>query len=484
MSPDQTHRYRYRLVAMHLSTIPPTLGFVLMIEAFLLLVIVSPVLSAGVTVTHLPGFNGPVPFYLETGYLNVDERLELFYYFLQSERNPTEDPVILWLTGGPGCSAFSGLVFEIGPLKFVNANYNGSLPSLLYNPYSWTKVANIIFLDSPVGTGFSFSRFPEAYEVDDTTSSVHISKALLKWYSEHPHFLSNPLYIAGDSYAGKIVPIVTNILATGNNGHQFLNLKGYLIGNPATSELLDMNSRIPYAYGAGIISMELFKEIEGHCQGEDYFNPDPKNSLCCSALDKFQQLYKELQTSHILEQKCPLVSPKPDNLNRGRRSLEEMKGELLLAPEAPDLHCRSYAYYLSYHWANNDATKEALHIKKGTVDEWVRCNNSLSYTKNVKSILQYHLNLTRSGYRALVYSGDQDIVVPHVGTQAWIRSLNFSIIDDWRSWHVDGQVAGYTRKYDNDLTFATVKNAGHTAPEYQPRNCLVMLERWISHDKL
>ncbi|ONK58785.1 uncharacterized protein A4U43_C09F16620 [Asparagus officinalis] len=82
------------------------------------------------------------------------------------------------------------------------------------------------------------------------------------------------------------------------------------------------------------------------------------------------------------------------------------------------------------------------------------------------------------------YSGDHDMAVPFIGTQAWIRSLNYSIVDDWRSWHVDGQVAGYTRKYSHNLTFAIVKNAGHTAPEYQPKNCLIMIDRWISHESL
>lgn len=97
------------------------------------------------TVQFLPGFNGPLPFLLETGYVEVGETEtelhgELFYYFIESESNPQEDPLLLWLTGGPGCSALSGLVFEIGPLTFKKEEYNGSLPNLALNPHSWTKV--------------------------------------------------------------------------------------------------------------------------------------------------------------------------------------------------------------------------------------------------------------------------------------------------------------------------------------------------------
>ncbi|KAG6469548.1 hypothetical protein ZIOFF_070477 [Zingiber officinale] len=89
--------------------------------------------------------------------------------------------------------------------------------SLVYHPYSWTKVANIIFVDSPLGSGFSYSRKYEGYDANDTIWSEQASKFLLQWLVEHPQFISNPLYIVGDSYAGKIVPMVAKRILDGNS---------------------------------------------------------------------------------------------------------------------------------------------------------------------------------------------------------------------------------------------------------------------------
>ncbi|PKA50422.1 Serine carboxypeptidase-like 18 [Apostasia shenzhenica] len=439
--------------------------------------------SMSAAVTHLPGFlpssSSTLPFNLETGYVTVDEvhGVELFYYLIESEGKPSEDPLLLWLTGGPGCSALSALALEIGPLKFKTEKYNGSLPNLVYNPYAWTKFSSIIFLDSPVGTGFSFSHQPEGYQTGDKSWAEHANIFLRKWLADHPQYLSNHLYVAGDSYAGKVVPLVAQYLSNGNdNGMQpRVNLKGYIVGNPSTGEKIDFNSRVPFAHGMGIISDELAKSIRRTCKGENYQNP--KNALCASHLQIFQEFESEIMKSHILEPKCTLASQKPRHTTR---SLQDESSKKLITLSEPDIKCRTYAYYLMHIWANNVATKNALHVKKGTVDEWQRCKHDLAFAKDLRSSMQYHTNLTTRGYRALVYSGDHDMIVPFVGTKWWIRSLNFSVIGQWRSWHVKGQVAGYTVSYSNNLTFATVKNGGHTAPEYKPEECSAMARRWIS----
>uniref|UniRef100_A0A453CPF5 Serine carboxypeptidase-like 19 n=1 Tax=Aegilops tauschii subsp. strangulata TaxID=200361 RepID=A0A453CPF5_AEGTS len=415
------------------------LGTISMIRRLLLLLCqlaLAGAASGSKVVTRLPGFHGRLPFHLETGYVEVDEDsgTELFYYFVESEAGGENVPFLLWLTGGDHCSVLSGLAFEIGPFKFVVEPYNGTIPSLEINPNSWTKVAHILFVDSPTGAGFSFSKQPKGYHVGDLSSSLQLHEFLIKWIRDHPKFLSSPLYIGGDSYAGKIVPFIAQKISQGNEvgRRPLLNLKGYLVGNPKTGERIDESSKVPFAHGFGIISDQLYETILGHCQGQDYKNPT--NVMCAKALGTFHS---------------------------------------------------DYAHYLSYFWANDERTRDALGVKNGTVDEWVRCQDGgVPYTKDLASSIKYHQNVTANGYRALVYSGDHDSVVPHLGTQAWVRSLGFPIVDDWRAWHLHGQSAGFTITYTNNMTFATVKGGGHTAPEYEPERCFAMFSRWILNQPL
>ncbi|XP_048135619.1 putative serine carboxypeptidase-like 52 [Rhodamnia argentea] len=166
-------------------------------------------------------------------------------------------------------------------------------------------------------------------------------------------------------------------------------------------------------------------------------------------------------------------------------SLVNRDPTFLLPPlEIPGPWCRFYDHLYSYTWANDRTVQEALHIRPGTIRTWARCNESLSYTYTVTDVVDYHEELLKRGYRALIYSGDHDMVIPYVGTLAWIDTLNLTISHDWEAWVIDGQVAGYTTLYSYGeayLTYATVKAGGHTAPSYKPKECFAMVDRWFAY---
>ncbi|KAI3690225.1 hypothetical protein L2E82_48201 [Cichorium intybus] len=467
---------------------------------FFLLVVSAEFIESRFLVKSLPGFLGDFPFTLETGYIGVGESddVQLFYYFVESEGNPKDDPLMLWLTGGPGCSALSGLLYEIGPFTIDYANSTFEKAMLETNPHSWTKAASIIFLDQPAGSGFSYAKTPEAYITNDTSSTMQTYHFLKKWLIDHPKFLNNPLYLGADSYSGILVPMIVQEIYKGNEVGEgpHINIKGYMLGNPLTDTSGDYNSRIPFAHRMGLLSDAIYKSIEDSCHGE-HLNVDPNNSLCIHYLQVVDKCLGRIRKPQILEPFCDTSNAlKSDLFRRGLRSFVKTPLDMWLLPQ-PQKGCRDDNYLYSYTWANSRDVREALNIREEFNDiEWVRCNESLkydfdkeviSYTHDVLSTVTYHRHLTGRNCRALVYSGDHDMVVPYMGTLNWIESLNLLVVNEWRPWFVDEQVAGYTMQYlkqDYSLTFATVKGGGHTAPEYKAKECLSMLMRWLTNDPL
>ncbi|RVX10148.1 Serine carboxypeptidase-like 18 [Vitis vinifera] len=444
----------------------------------LLVVLVSAnAASAGSIVEYLPGY-GNLTFKLETGYVSVGDS-ELFYYFIESQGNPQTDPFFLWLTGGPGCSSFNGLIYEIGPMEFDIHNYPGGLPRLLPYKYAWTKTASILFLDAPVGTGFSYSTSADGWSSSDTDSALETYEFLRKWLIEHPKYLPLQLYVGGDSYSGIIVPLVVKHIVDAIDEHTVprFNLQGYLVGSPTTDENINTNAKVVFAHRLALISDELYEAAKENCNG-NYADVDPSNTKCLSSLGEIQHCVKDLFRNDILEPKCVFESPEPT-----RRSLDEKPGDFILnTPKLEEFWCRNFNYALSYIWANDESVQEALNVRVGTVKYWSRCNKSLSYTKDVQSVIDVHRYLSKKQLEVLVEVGDRDLVVPYPGAVEWIRLLNLTIVSPWRPWFVDGEIAGYTEKHSQNgyrLTYAT--GAGHTAPEYYRRECYYMFKRWVHY---
>jgi len=416
-------------------------------------------------ITHIKGFRGPLPFHLETGYVEVDEEhgVRLFYYFIESERKPAEDPLILWITGGPGCSALSGLLFKIGPLKFDVAGYTEGFPQLFYFKDAWTKVSNVIFLDAPVGTGFSYAREEAGYSVTLTGLGRRLHTFLRKWLAEHEEFASNPLYIGGDSYSGFTVPVAAVDIANNNiNGkgiRRRLNLKGYLVGNPATDEVYDKGGKVPFMHGMGLISDELYEEALQGCGGDFYDMPQHSNTRCTNALNAIDLVTSDINPVRVLEPFCGKAlrvrDPGVVSMFRGHGAAGSGRRSMLVRDdvERPDffsrrkldlpVECRDNGYRLSYIWADDPEVRVALGIHNGSIGSWSRCRDLTHFTTDIDTVIPHHVNLTKAGYRALVYNGDHDLDMTFVGTQAWIRSLQFPIVSDWRPWHSNGQVAGW-----------------------------------------
>ncbi|XP_057965173.1 serine carboxypeptidase-like 20 [Malania oleifera] len=457
--------------------------------------------------SQLPGFNGTLPSKHYSGYVTIDKNhgKKLFYYFVVSERKPSEDPVVLWLNGGPGCSSFDGFVYEHGPFNFQMGN---PLPKLHLNPYSWSKVSSIIYLDSPAGVGFSYSGNSTDYLTGDLKTASDTHTFLLKWFQQYPEFLSNPFFIAGESYAGVYVPTLAYEVVKGLDAHlmPIINFKGYLVGNGVTDEEFDGNALVPFVHGMGLISDDLFEEVSKECQGQYY---RPLSETCESSLSKVDEDIAGLNIYDILEP-C-YHGPELREITNGNarlpssfRKLGETDKPLPvrrrmfgrawplrapvregLVPTWPELlnsnsvPCTDDEVATS--WLNNQAVREAIHAEnESLIGRWELCTDKIAFNHDAGSMIKFHKNLTARGYRALIFSGDHDMCVPYTGSEAWTRSIGYAVREEWRQWTSNGQVAGYTQGYEKNLTFLTIKGAGHTVPEYKPREALDFYSRFLA----
>lgn len=94
----------------------------------------------------------------------------MFYMFVESQSDPAHDPVVLWLNGGPGCSSMFGFAQENGP--YIMPDGSDEFETQV-NPYSWNKIANVIYIESPAGVGFSYTdqMDPKPYYDDEISAN-------------------------------------------------------------------------------------------------------------------------------------------------------------------------------------------------------------------------------------------------------------------------------------------------------------------------
>ena len=83
--------------------------------------------------------------------MTPEQNGNLFFWHFQNQHIANKQRTLIWLNGGPGCSSEDGALMEIGPYRVTEDE-----KTLVYNNGSWSEFANLLFVDNPVGTGFSY----------------------------------------------------------------------------------------------------------------------------------------------------------------------------------------------------------------------------------------------------------------------------------------------------------------------------------------
>lgn len=370
----------------------------------------------------LPGQPDGVNFNQYAGYVTVDPKAgrALFYYFVESPQHSATKPLVLWLNGGPGCSSLGyGAMEELGPFR---VNSDGK--TLFHNEYAWNNAANVIFLESPAGVGFSYSNTSSDYDDNGDKRTAEDSYTfLINWLERFPQYKSRDFFITGESYAGHYVPqLAYTILSKNNNTNQtIINLKGIAIGNAWIDDA---------TYSKGVDDF-----FQSHTLNPDNLgNIDPYNiyaPICMSSTTK--------STSN---------------------------GSVNAFDPCSDYYVKSYL--------NLPEVQKALHVK---ATSWRSCS-SFGWKDSPATVLPTIKELIGSGISVWIYSGDIDGVVPVTSSRYAINTMEVPVETTWRAWYSNGEVGGYVVVYKGVL-FMTIRGAGHEVPSYQPERSLTMFSSFI-----
>lgn len=426
-------------------------------------------------VENLPGQPG-VRFQQYAGYVTVHSGngRALFYWFVQADhKHASELPISFWFNGGPGCSSIgAGAMSELGP--FFNKNEGAGL---VRNKHAWNKASNIVFVDSPVGVGYSYSNTTSDYNyLDDELTAVDALAFVVGWFEKFPEYKKNEVYLLGESYAGHYAPNLARKILLHNKKipqEQNINLKGFMIGNPWTDSYYDNKGAVDFWYHHSLISDETYNEIQKSCD----YRLEPavgfSTSLACrNAANHASNLeMAEIDAYNIYAGNCNSASINDSTVTTKKRPsfFLGLKDSNFCGPDT------------TTPYLNLPEVKAALHVRPDI--NWTECsltiNSQYSVTSVVQSMLPVYRYLLTKGLKIWIYSGDIDGVVPTTGTRYWLRELDLTVDVPWYPWNHSTQVGGWTQVYKG-LTFVTVRDAGHMVPADKPSQALQVFRRFLA----
>ncbi|KAL3638894.1 Serine carboxypeptidase-like 42 [Castilleja foliolosa] len=431
-------------------------------------------------VVKLPG-QPAVKFRQYAGYVDLDVKKgrSLFYYFVEADEDADNKPLTLWLNGGPGCSSIGGGAFtELGPF-FPTGDGRG----LRINSKSWNKASNLLFVESPAGVGWSYSNTSSDYTCGDASTAMDMHIFLMEWYKKFPKFKTRPLLLTGESYAGHYIPqLAVALLDHNEHSKDFkFNLKGVFIGNPLLKLDRDAPATYEYFWSHGMISDEIGLTIMNDCDFEDYTfdNTHSVSTSCSNAIYEANKVVGDYINNYdvILDVCYPAIVEQ-------ELRLKKMATKISFGVDV----CMSYERQFYF---NLPEVQKALHANRTNLPySWSMCSGFLNYSETDENIniLPLLKRIIHNRIPVWIFSGDQDSVVPLLGSRTLVRELahdlKFNITVPYGAWFHKGQVGGWATEYGNLLTFATVRGAAHMVPYAQPSRALHLFSSFVHGRRL
>lgn len=393
-------------------------------------------------VTALPGI-GPLDTVQFAGYASIhpggqnnpaDSGEALFYWFAGAE-DYCHKPTILWSNGGPGSSSLWGFFIENGPYRFAAEGAKGCPGEPEPNPDSWTREANYLVFEHPLGVSLSFARDEGVLPQNVGEGIAQLYEALVNFIALHPEIAENPLILAGESYAGTYLPLLAEAILRGNEtpGRPRLALATVVLGDAWVDPTTQMATDTEYAVSHGLITPAQKARLDAQ-----YEHNYPQVNQAIQALCG-------LYMANTAQLADPPFQPVLDYINRA-----DVRAAIHVTQTTPVTRSWSPEISNLYAFGVND-----------------------SYLSTVQGLLD-------QGVQTLVISGLNDAKdCNFLGTQAWLMRLSGTAAaafhaaptELWREpgdANPPGPVLGFVQG-SLLLTWVKVLNAGHLAVHDQPR---------------
>lgn len=474
-----------------------------------------------------------------SGFLSADASTpgtRLHYWFAARESDDASDetwtdaPTVMWFNGGPGSSSVLGFLQEQGPM-LINAT-----GGLMRNPFSWTKRANLVALESPAGVGWSFCEEMKTggdCANDDISTAADAAAAVVDFFRKFPELRRNKFYLTGESYAGVYVPTLARAILDYNDALSDATMKiplaGIATGDPCTDNdsQRDSMDMLWYGHKYGFVTEQEFHTLWHKCKHR-YTSPMSrgtwtKRTAKTSLLEVFGHVVDKGTSEDCLVAHRKFLWQTSNGFSQDWRFawLNDLTlfGPAALAEGGEEVP--GTLDYMMTQWMRRDDVRKALHVETSPAKSWPGPTDNWSYTKTwaacnedadaeTQSMIDFYRSIAPRLERTIVFNGDTDPCVSYEGTRAAIIKVGFAELEgaSQRPWFFNAsgvsaslltekpllygpdlatidagaQFAGHVVDYENNLSFVTVHGSGHMVPQFRPQAGQLLLKKLLTGD--
>ncbi|KAF2136235.1 uncharacterized protein K452DRAFT_237868 [Aplosporella prunicola CBS 121167] len=423
-----------------------------------------------------------------SGLLPVDDSSdrELFFWFVPSTNKAADDEIVIWLNGGPGCSSMDGLFHENGPVTWMTGTF---LP--VKNMYSWTNLTNVVWIEQPVGTGYSQGTMNATSEKDVSDQFMGFWRNFMDTFD----LKGRKVYITGESYAGMYVPYIADAMIAQNNTDYF-DVEGIMIYDPSigydsiTEQVPTLafveNNKALFPFNETF--WEYIRNISSSCGYDDFLAEGltfpPKGPLASPPgtyanntikpeCDIFNQVFDAILKInpcfdiYQVGQLCPLLWDTlgfpysdmylPDGYDIPYFNRADVKKALHAPPDAEWAMCTEGNVFVG----GDSDTSPPSGLTGGPLARVAEATNNVIVghgTLDMVLILNGTLltlqNLTWGGAQGFSTPPSEPFYVPYHAEASMASMAGAGVFGSWVS--------------ERGITFVSVDLAGHMIPQYQP----------------